>query len=190
MAQRGSGVLVAAAAALAGACSSAGVPTLPASQAPLETGNIPAPGSPIESLSVAQGTPTEVYALVARGALGCWFGAEGPLRNSHVFQAEAAPPSQGGAAEIVIHERDVSLRDQRGPRAYRISFTAVGERVNVSALDLKMLPPLGTAMATDVAQWAKGGSGCQLRIVSPPQAAAPPAPIQPARTRAPNSAKR
>jgi hypothetical protein len=102
--------------------------------------------------------------------LNCWFGAEGPLKASHVFQAQAEPPATGGAAEIIVHERDVALRDQRGPRAYRISFAveAAGVRVGVAAL--KFEPPVAQAMARDVESWAKGGTGCELRKIMPPPA--------------------
>jgi len=64
--------------------------------------------------SIAQneiGHARALYELVARGALGCWFGAGGPLKTSHVFQAEAAPPAEGGAAEIVLHERELAGED-------------------------------------------------------------------------------
>src|SRR5262245_64230864 len=111
----------------AGACSSANLPQLPAGSAPVETGAVasgPVEATPYETTTVAPGTPTEVYALVAGGALRCWFGAGGPLKATHVFHAEAAPPAQGGAAEIVLHERDPAMRDQRGPRVFRVSFTA------------------------------------------------------------------
>src|SRR5258705_5229386 len=110
---------------LRGGCSSSPLPSLagaaaqpPAAEAP------PRPGPPnaFEPAVMVPGSPTGIYALVARGALNCWLGAAGPLRASHVFAAEAAPPSQGGAAEIVLHERDPSFRDQRGPRALRVSF--------------------------------------------------------------------
>jgi hypothetical protein len=124
---------------------------------------------------MATGTPTGVFAQVARGALGCWFAANGPLKASHVYRAEAEPPAKGGDAEIVIFERDVSLRDQRGTRAYRISFDSEGGGVRVTATALKFEPKLTEAMARDVGTWAKGGSGCQLRALLPPPAPAPAA---------------
>jgi hypothetical protein len=162
----------------AGACSSANLPQLPAGPAPLETGAVasgPADGAPYETTAIAAGTPTEVYALVAGGALRCWFGAGGPLKATHVFHAEAAPPAQGGAAEIVLHERDPSLRDQRGPRAFKISFTGNPGGVRVGITTIKVAAPLGELMVRDVVAWASGGAGCQARALSPapPQAAAP-----------------
>ena len=162
----------------AGACSSANLPQLPAGSAPVETGAVasgPAEAAPFETTTIAPGTPTEVYALVAGGALRCWFGAGGPLKASHVFHAEAAPPAQGGAAEIVLHERDPSLRDQRGPRAFRVAFTGDPGGVRVGITTIKVAAPLSELMVRDVVVWASGGAGCQARALSPapPQSAAP-----------------
>jgi hypothetical protein len=161
----------------AGACSSANLPQLPAGSAPVETGAVGgvAEAVPIETTTIAQGTPTEVYALVAGGALRCWFGAGGPLKASHVFHAEAAPPAEGGAAEIVVHERDPSLRDQRGARAFRVAFMGNPGGVRVGITAIKVAAPLSELMARDVVVWASGGTGCQARILSPapPQSAAP-----------------
>jgi hypothetical protein len=160
----------------AGACSSATLPQLPAGSAPVETGavgNAHPEGAPVETATFASGTPTEVYTLVAGGALRCWFGADGPLKATHVFHAEAAPPAEGGVAQIVLHERDPSLRDQRGARAFRVSFTAEAGRVRVGITTIRVTSPLAELMVRDVAVWASGGAGCQARALSPPQAAAP-----------------
>jgi hypothetical protein len=120
------------------------------------------------------GTPTAVYALVARGALGCWFGADGPLKPTHVFEAEAEPPAKGGAAEIVLYERDESLRDKRGPRALKVAFASVSTNVRVGVTVIKMDPQLAQLMVKDVEVWARGGSGCQVRTLLP---APPPAAV-------------
>ena len=162
----------------AGACSSANLPQLPAGSAPVETGAVasgPAEAAPYETTTIAAGTPTEVYARVAGGALRCWFGAGGPLKATHVFHAEAAPPAQGGAAEIVLHERDASLRDQRGPRAFRVSFTGNSGSVRVGIATIKVAAHMGELMVRDVVVWASGGAGCQVGALSPapPQSAAP-----------------
>jgi hypothetical protein len=161
-----------------GACTSVTGPQLPAGPVPIETSSTasPAPpgsepGTPLAAI-IAKTTPTETYELVARGALGCWFGARGPLKPTHVFHAEAAPPVEGGAAEIVLHERDASFRDLRGPRAFRVTFATAPAGAQVNVVNLKMAPPVGTAMAKDVEAWAAGGAGCQLRAVLPP----PPSP--------------
>jgi hypothetical protein len=161
----------------AGACSSAGLPQLPAGSAPVETGTVaagPAEATPYETTTIVGGTPTEVYALVASGALRCWMARDGPLKATHVFHAEAAPPAEGGAAEIVLHERDPAFRDQRGPRAYRVSFAGDPGGVRVGVTAIKIAAPLSELMARDVAVWAGGGTGCQVRALAPP----PPASAQ------------
>jgi hypothetical protein len=155
-----------------GGCSSLHLPTLSAASPPIETGSsTPAIGvTPIESSTSVQGTPSEVYALVARGALNCWFGADGPLSKSHIFHANAAPPAQGGAADIALHERDPTASDPRGVRAFRITFDAAAGGVRVSAASLKIPAPMSELMTRDVEVWAKGGAGCQARSVQPPGA--------------------
>jgi hypothetical protein len=171
-------VLAVVSASMLGGCGSVTLPSL--AGAPASTAPGPAPeavrqsGSPsgapnaFETAFMAQGTPTAIYTLVARGALSCWLGAAGPLHESHVFSAEATPPNQGGAAEIVLHERDPSLRDQRGPRALRIKFENVQGSVRVGINNLRLGVALAQAMASDAAQWAKGGSGCQAQAVREP----------------------
>jgi hypothetical protein len=169
---------------------------------PTETSVVATPSRPYETSVVASGTPTGVFAQVAQGALGCWFGADGPLKATHVYRAEAEPPAKGGEAEIVIHERDLSVRDQRGPRAYRISFLSEMGGVRVTAAALKLELKLADAMARDVEAWAregakegtkedaKAGAGCHLRaLLRPP---APPVvanATKPAKGAAPKSAK-
>jgi hypothetical protein len=157
--------------AVGAGCAPAGLHALlqPAPE-PGKTANPAVSSVPYETAAIVSGTPTEVYALVARGVLGCWFGAGGPLKTSHVFQAEAEPPAKGGAAEIVIHERDASFRDQRGVRAYRVSFASEVTGVRVGMTALKFEAARAQAMAKDVQNWAKGGTGCQLRALLPPPA--------------------
>ena len=162
----------------ASACTSATGPQIASGTTPIETSSTanpaaPAaePGTPLAAIMVKI-TPTEAYEQVARGALGCWFGASGPLKTSHVFHAEAAPPVEGGAAEIVLHERDTSFRDQRGSRAFRVAFASAPMGAQVNAANIKMAPAVGAAMAKDVETWVSGGAGCQLRVLLPP----PPAP--------------
>jgi hypothetical protein len=161
-------------AALAGGCSANGMPTLQSLlPPPTETSSVATPSQPYETSVVASGTPTGVFTQVAQGTLGCWFGVNGPLKASHVYHAEAEPPAKGGEAEIVIHERDLSHRDQRGPRAYRISFAGEMGGVRVTAAALKLQLRLAEAMARDVETWAKEGvkgeGGCQLRaLLQPP----------------------
>ena len=162
-------------AAFAGGCTANGLPTLQSLlPPPSETSSVAgsAPPTPTETSLSVPGTPTTIFAQVAQGALGCWLGAGGPLKASHVYRAEADPPAKGGEAEIVIHERDLSLRDQRGTRAYKITFAGEGSGVRVTVMPLKIEPKLAEAMARDVGTWAKDGvkvgSGCQLRALFPP----------------------
>src|SRR5262245_3021003 len=137
-----------------------------------ETGSLSVRPTPQETSVLVEGTPTGVFADVARGTLGCWFAADGPLKATHVYRAEAQPPAKGGDAEIVIHERDTSVRDLRGPRAYRIAFAADLSSVRVTMIALKFEPKLAQAMAKDVESWAKGGESCQLRaLLAPPPVA-------------------
>lgn len=173
---KGAGALGILLLAIGGGCASPSLEALLPLQPPAETdktGSLPTPTTAYETAAIAPGTPTEVYTLVARGVLNCWFGAGGPLKASHMFQAEAEPPSKGGTAEIVIHERDATLRDQRGTRAYRISFASEASGVRVGMTALKFETKVAQAMAKDVEVWAKGGTGCQLRAALPPPA--PPA---------------
>jgi hypothetical protein len=179
MSGRSAGFVIVALALAANACTSATGPQLPAGSAPNETSAPAKPAAPAATdpeasvtTIMAKGTPTEVYELVARGVLGCWFGGGGPLKKSHVFHAEAAPPAEGGAAEIVLHERDASFRDQRGVRAFRVTIASapIGAQVNIA--NIKMAPAVGSAMVKDAETWASGGAGCQLRALFPP----PPTP--------------
>jgi len=160
-------------AALAGGCSANGMPTLQSLlPPPTETSSLATPAAPFETSVLASGTSTGVFTQVAQGVLGCWFGADGPLKTSHVYRAEAEPPAKGGEAEIVIHERDLTVRDQRGPRAHRISFAGETGGVRVTAAALRLELKLAQAMARDVEMWAtegvKAGAGCQLRALLPP----------------------
>jgi hypothetical protein len=125
---------------------------------------------------MVSGTPTEVFAQVARGVLGCWLAADGPLKASHVYRAEADPPAKGGAAAIIIYERDASQQDGRGSLAYRASLSGEGSGVRVTMRAMKFELKLAQAMARDVEAWAKGGESCQLRASMPRPA--PPAPAK------------
>src|SRR5262245_19338240 len=65
----------------------------------------------------------EVYARIARCANSCWFGPKGRLAASHIFHADAAPSMNGGAVEIVVHERAVDQPKPWGYKAFRVSLT-------------------------------------------------------------------
>jgi hypothetical protein len=178
--------------ALAAGCTPSGLPSLlgPVSSGPSRTGpsedsNTFTSSTPYETSALVPGNPTQVYTLVARGALGCWFGAGGPLKASHVFRAEAEPPAKGGSAEILIHERDKSFRDQRGVQAYKIGFSSEITGVRIGMTALKFEAKRAQAMAKDVEAWARGGSSCQLRTLMPP-----PTPAKGKAVKAPAASKK
>lgn len=161
---------------VAGGCSSNGLPNLGSGTGQIETsaaGSTAAGPTQSHSVPIATGTmvsgePIAVYTLVARGIHACWFGAGGPLRNTHVFRAEAQSQTKGGEAEIIIHERDMAQGDQRGQQAARISFENAAGLVRVGIAVTKVPPGYGEPMARDVEAWAKGQSRCELRASFPP----------------------
>ena len=106
------------------------------------------------------GSPTEVYTRIARGVLTCWFGAHGPLKASHIYHAEANPPSKGGQARIVIHKLDSQRRDKRGVRAFAVDIVPDGSSAKLEIHKAKIAEPQGSEMARDVRRWAGGEEGC------------------------------
>jgi hypothetical protein len=125
-----------------------------------------------------QGSPTVVYERVARGALVCWFGGVGPLKKTHIFNADVAPPSAAGGAEIMLHEREANpLPNQtpRGSRAFRIWFERESEATTRVHMQATRLPPdLAQAMERDVVAWAIGKESCDAQVVRPPPVVAEP----------------
>jgi hypothetical protein len=155
-------------AVLAG-CTTSALPVLPsvsASPPPKEEASQPRT-TPPETVIIVPGTPTEIYTQVARGALRCWFAAEGPLKTTHVYHAEAQPPASGGSAEIVVHEREEEQRDKRGPRAFRVLFSTEQAAVRVAVSTPRMEKQLADVMTRDVESWTKGGGDCGLRRPMP-----------------------
>ena len=136
-----------------------------------------------------KGSATELYTKVARGAVGCWFGATGPLKKDYIYNAEADAPSRGGKAEITIHNRDASQPNPRGPKAYLIKIDPKDEsNATIATENLKMPEPMAEIMAADVNRWSRGDTGCagtstaanwspQVPILAP--AAAKPAVVKP-----------
>jgi hypothetical protein len=141
-----SGATLSAVAVMAG-CSTASLPSLSEI------------GDALKPLPVV-GPPTDIYARLARGALSCWFGQSGPLKKGYVYHAEAAPPSKGGKAMIVIHERDPTSTNPRGLRAYRIVIVPDGEASALTVENLALPAPLAQSMERDVHRWAAGSLGC------------------------------
>ena len=160
------------------ACSNASLTLPPPPQAGLKTEAADTGQVPLETAVIVSGTPTSVYAQVARGALQCWFGADGPLKPTHVFEAEAEPPAKGGAAEIVLYERDETLRDKRGARALRVVIASSSSSVRVGTTVIRMNPQMAQDVTKDVEAWARGGSSCQLRARMQPPAAPAPEPAK------------
>lgn len=106
------------------------------------------------------GTPTELYTRIARGALTCWFGANGPLKGAYIYHADAQPPSKGGRSEIIIRVKDKDAADPRSLRAYRVSI-APGESGSVLETENVSIPePLATSLGADVRRWAADEEGC------------------------------
>lgn len=117
------------------------------------------PSLPAGNQSVV-GSSTEVYTRIAHGAVTCWFGAEGPLKGDYVYHANAAPPSKGGQARIVVHARDPERRDRRGKRAFVIDIVPEGQTANVTAYNATMSEALALRMRGDVGRWAADDRGC------------------------------
>jgi hypothetical protein len=177
---------VAAVAALAGACAKSALPALPSAvNAPVAAENTVS-GQTIETATIVPGTPTDVYTLVARGALRCWLGPDGPLHGTHDFEADAKPPSEGGLAHIIIHERDPTMGDQRGAQAFKVSFDIAPGGTRVGTTPIKMPEQIAPLMVRDVQAWARGEASCQARAVMPPQ----PPPATPATHVKPAGARR
>ncbi len=122
------------------------------------------------------GPPTDIYARIARGALGCWFGTAGPLKTKYIYHADADPPAKGGKAEIVVHERDNTKETLRGTPAFHVLITPDGESSTVTVENINLAKPLAAAMEQDVHRWAAGSVGCATGNGEwKPQADAPPA---------------
>ena len=151
-----------------------GQPAIPPTAAAQPTASLPASLTTLGSTPTVTGSVTDVYSRVANRALNCWFGATGPLKPTHVFAAEAPPPSSGAAAEIVIHEKDTGAPSPRGTRAFRITIARESDVTTRLVLQAGKLPTdLADAMERDVVAWGIGKDSCDAQIVRPP----PPPPV-------------
>lgn len=109
-----------------------------------------------------QGSATELYTRIARGAVGCWFATNGPLKKGYIYHAEADAPSRGGKAEITIHVRDMAQPNPRGPKAFKVTIDPKDEASAVLASEnLKMPEPMAEAMKADIGRWSHGELGCK-----------------------------
>lgn len=106
------------------------------------------------------GTSTEVYTRIARGVLTCWFGADGPLKQSYIYHAQADPASKGGKSRIRIMTRDHEAEDPRALRAYMIKITPGSGMTRLEVENRKLPAHLAEALQRDVSRWAGGDDGC------------------------------
>ncbi len=143
---------------LAAGCSSSGNETAATSLALPSLPSLAAIGAGTAERPL--GSATEVYARVARGAVTCWFAANGPLKKDYIYHAEADAPSRGGKSEIVIHAREVTQPNPRGAKAYRIKIEPKDEAATLETENLKMSEAVAAAMTSDVGRWSKGDQGC------------------------------
>lgn len=167
------------------AASAEGTPPRPAS-AP---GAAQEAGTVVDQIGGQGGSATDIYSRVATGAMKCWFAVGGPLKPDYVYHATAAPPSRGGKAEIVIHRRDPTQANPRGPKAYRVDIDPTGDTsATVRVENMKMTDAFASAMTGDITRWTKGESGCSSSSAvagwtpSAPQPVADAAPAAKAKT--------
>lgn len=118
--------------------------------------NLPVPKLETEPV----GSPMELYIRIGRGAGLCWFGTHGVLKVSYIFHAEAEPASRGGRSEIVIHEKDLSMPNPRGARAFRIQIIPAGDTASLDIENLRFAPETGQTMISDVRRWARNELTC------------------------------
>lgn len=159
-------VAVALAAGLSGCSSDGGAPSpaalsLPAVKMPaLTVPSVSMPDVKMPKIEMPKmvgpvvGSPTDVYTRVARGALLCWFGGNGPLKGKYLYHAEADPPSRGGKADIAIHAIDPSAQNPRAGRVYHITIEAEGERAKMTAENLRLPDDLARRLWYDAHRWA------------------------------------
>lgn len=136
----------------------------------------------------------EVYSRIARGANGCWFGPRGRLAKSHILHADAAPSMNGGAVEIVVHERAVDQPKPWGYKAFRVVLTesagldgAGGGPTSIAVENARIADAEAARMRAEVFQWASGTEGCKAdpaldRPAEPEVAASAPGPAAKAKS--------
>ena len=121
-----------------------------------------------------EGSPADIYALIAAGSLGCWFAVNGQLKKSHIFHADVDPPSKGGAVEIAVHERDQTGQSTWGSKAFKISLVASGGQTEIEIQNLKMPEDMAKTMRADAFGWAQGSKECRLKPIELPPPPEPP----------------
>jgi|LNFM01.1.fsa_nt_gb hypothetical protein len=124
--------------------------------------------------------PAEAYSRIARGALRCWFGPEGSLKRTHIFNARVDPPSKGGSAEIVVQTREPGQTGTTNGslRAFSVSFEPNANGSLIETRNVRFPEDLAAGMSADVARWNSGKDGCAV-IGTGGWAAGPPPPPAP-----------
>ena len=136
----------------AGGCSDSQLKLPPVTAA---LGNVSVPTSQSDD------PPVEVYARIARGALKCWFGPEGSLKQTHVFHAKADPPSAGGAAEIGVHTRETG--SSHGVlKAFGVTIAPAAGGTLVEAQNVRFPDGQSQLMIQDVGRWVAGEDSCSI----------------------------
>ena len=133
-----------------------------------------------EAYTEPQGSATDLYARIARGALGCWFSPKGGMKQDYIYHAEADAPSRGGKAEIVVHVRDPSQPNPRGAKAYKVLITPKNDAsATVTTENLRMPEAQAVLMTRDVYRWAKAEDSCEgstAAVLAATAQTTPPAP--------------
>lgn len=124
----------------------------------------------LQSTGSPAAAPIETYARIARGANMCWFGASGTLRSSHIFQADVKPASEGGLAEIAIHERVSGQSSPLGYVAYRIHIKGSETHSEVTTENIRMPEAMALTMRSDIEAWHSGSSTCMTEQAKHPSA--------------------
>ncbi len=128
---------------------------------------VSAPAIVREPASLQAGS-AEIYSRIARGARRCWFGPGGRIAASHIFHADVASSVDGGAVEIVVHERATDQPKPWGYKAYRISLgeqprldgAPGGANATLNVENLRMPPDEASRMRAEVFAWAGGDQSC------------------------------
>jgi len=131
--------------------------------------------------TVTEISTTEAYARVARGANKCWFGPRGRFGSTHVLYAEAAPPSSGGAVEMVVHERDRTSERPWGARAARIRMSGGVSGPAIDFENLRLPDSEADRMRKEVWRWAADDLTCDGEPPAGSVAVMPPQPARPQR---------
>jgi hypothetical protein len=166
---------------LTGCASSDGTGGLPqlAAAPMLEVPKFELPKVPPGNSTAAEGTATEAYTRIGRGALTCWFGAAGPLKGVYIYHADAEPPSKGGKAEIVVRTRDKDATDPRSLKAFAVDILPTPEGTRVDVENLKVEAALAERLRADVFRWSANEEGCGEAPVTAGWSAAPKPATQP-----------